>query len=1271
MKGRCSTHPGTDPWSGYLIVQAKFLQRSSGTVGKDGQWVLNQIDQEFKKFTDTKRKLRRPDYFLLVTNVILTPVSKRGTKDRVLASLAKHSASINCKGFDVWDYDKICRLLDNASDVTRRYFGFIATGDVLARILDYLPAHSASFADTISLYLQRELRADQSVKLEQAGHTADQKTALGNVFIDLPAFDQPLADPPEQEEQTGHLQDGIVAEILRVGSSVLRGSASFQSPSVGRHRDDSREPGRYVLIGGPGQGKSTVGQFLCQLYRAAVLEDRAPNLVGAEARSVLNSFAEQCRRDKITLPPARRFPVRIVLDQFATALAKGSIDSVLAYICSRINGSTGEVSISQLRVWLQTYPWFIVLDGLDEVPATSNRREVIEKIVEFWSEAAALDADILVVATTRPQGYNREFSPSLYRHCFLAPLSRTRALHYAARLLSTRFGGELDRIEKVMNRLRVACEQSTTARLMRSPLQVTIMAILVDRIGQPPQDRWRLFQQYYEVIYARETERDIPASRILQQRKADVNSIHHRVGLLLQTEAELAGSTDSKLPLDRFNTLVLKRIASEGYEGQELLERTREITEAALARLVFLVGLEAEKVGFEIRSLQEFMAAEALMDGADQQVRARLEEIATIAHWRNVFLFAAGRAFSDRQHLRDTVIGICDQANDCEADELRATVLAGSRLALDLLEDGLASEQPKFRRQLMRLALRLTELPDAEAVTRLALQYEPNSERAFRDCLDTNLRQEHLYKTLGSWTLLLALIDRDVQWAKVIAEDHWPTDRNQQIRYWNLIEPDPRMPWAASKLAPILPWMRSNTFNVRRSRGTPKRMGSDIPPWYQALFSPAGGEPSEITLFPEDKLPQPIRVTLPLLEHQDWRHLIPLRDMPLHDPSWAMRISAARFISDPTVLNLAQQLRSLSQCATAETCRTVPWTPWPLLAILQTCKSAADLLERADLLDSGFFGSHIDWQNAESRWKQIGITFQDISYQPGNGMPFDRNIGTVGVPSGCRMHVWNYLHPSASIPSLLSRFNQLTSSNGRHLVANIVIDLIDALTWGGAPPSRIRIEPRVLRELLLTAERPLFDCDILCALEYPSPITAEWLDCINWIGLNHRRFFGSRAERTEPIFTAAIDALLAEPQKRGLARIVSTMVAGGLPIVIPKAYWLRSKTVDDRLDPADLILRLSQGGWDATEATILAQSVLHCIPDNPDMYRRVSRVLTVDNLRREDIELFLLTLFYEVRANESDSLRYLVDVLAAQIRGRKSRLHSPPVWESLGLPTLA
>ena len=162
----------------------------------------------------------------------------------------------------------------------------------------------------------------------------------------------------------------------------------------------------------------------------------------------------------------------------------------------------------------------------------------------------------MAIATSRPQGYNEDFSPEYYQHQWLVHLDKQLGNHFAKRLVDVRYGTDADRKERVLGRLERAFESESTSRLIRTPLQVTIMTALVDRMGQPPQARWNLFKAYYDVIYQREVERDIPASELLRFYQPDINAIHNRVALLLQIDSERTGLTDAKFSAQRFVSLV-------------------------------------------------------------------------------------------------------------------------------------------------------------------------------------------------------------------------------------------------------------------------------------------------------------------------------------------------------------------------------------------------------------------------------------------------------------------------------------------------------------------------------------------------------------------------------------------------------------------------------------------------------------------------------------------------------------------------------------------
>ena len=425
------------------------------------------------------------------------------------------------------------------------------------------------FLTVMTNFLAKELRNDQFANLEQAGHSTEERIPLARVFVDLPVTTQRITEPPADRWAAEEERDTeLVAILMEKAKDPLDPASILQTQLASEERptrSQAPQPGRYVLVGGPGQGKTTVGQFACQLFRVALLLDRPRHLIPPEVYEPLLALQTS---PLLEFPKARRFPVRIVLSEFATALNTDRDLSLLAFIAKQIVRRTGQtVSPDDLRNWLSTYPWFLVLDGLDEVLSSTNRDDVLKKIEDFWIDAAQVNADVLVFATTRPQGYSDDFSPAYYRHLWLAPLSPQRAMAYAQRLVEVRYVGEPDRQQKILTRLQEASKQEATARLMRSPLQITIMAALVEQTGTPPQDRWRLFHDYYEVIYNRERERQIPAAELLREYKPDIDAIHHQVGFILQVESERAGGTEAKLPADRFAGLVTGRLEEEGFSG--------------------------------------------------------------------------------------------------------------------------------------------------------------------------------------------------------------------------------------------------------------------------------------------------------------------------------------------------------------------------------------------------------------------------------------------------------------------------------------------------------------------------------------------------------------------------------------------------------------------------------------------------------------------------------------------------------------------------------
>jgi hypothetical protein len=377
-------------------------------------------------------------------------------------------------------------------------------------------------------------------------------------------------------------------------------------------------------------------------------------------------------------PANRRWPIRIDLAAFAEHIAGHTEESLLRYLAGRISArSPRDITAVQLDRWLTRYPWLLILDGLDEVASAAVRDQVVRAISDFLVDASRRAADVVVVATTRPQGYADELPADDFGRLDLVELSPDEAFRYADRLALERHPDDPDIRQHIHTRLEEAAQTAITARLMRTPLQVTIMSRLLEGRQRVPQERYALFDAYFATVYGREANKRGHIAKLLEERQADVAWVHERVALTCQVGAESGEAVAASIPRELLRQIARERLLAEGLEPSDAEETADRIATAALHRLVLLVP-HGDGIGFEVRSLQEFMAARALTAAADPEVIDRLRLLVPSAHWRNTWLFAAGHLFRTREWPRSSLIALLREVD--AVDDLHELAAPGSEL---------------------------------------------------------------------------------------------------------------------------------------------------------------------------------------------------------------------------------------------------------------------------------------------------------------------------------------------------------------------------------------------------------------------------------------------------------------------------------------------------------------------------------------------------------------------------------------------------------------
>lgn len=662
---------------GRTIGQVKYKYIT--TKEDDYTWLVKAIDGELRHFREQEEDYL-PDNYLFYTNIVLTPAKDTGIKDKIEAYIRAHNDII--KHFYVRGYDEICAMLDNNRDVAVSYAATILPGDLLVRMLE---EYHINYVDILKKFLFSEFDEEMYPRLEQAGSVTEKKIPIEKVCVDINVIDR-------QQNKTIKFAKMVFA----LGNEIL----GFKSVDI---TDRLKREENFVLIGGPGKGKSTISQFIAQIYRAYSLW--AWGNRSQEVKKFITEFEKSYdyRIDRV------RIPFKVVLREYAAWIKsreKEENTTIIQYMRERIEKFGGDqLPTHILRKMLEEQAWIFFFDGLDEVPESSNRQEVLKQIRRFIiTELQEAQCDCMVIGTTREQGYNNDFDEEKYMHMEVAELSKEDSRMYINKLFEV-MEEQTERRKQYIDIMNEALEDEITGRLMKTPLQVTIIAILVKSGGKPPHERYSLFRQYYDTMVKREKQKGIVAT--LNDNMDWLEEIHFLVGYRLQSESEMEGNASAEISRDELKREIrnyVEKNRDDFYETED--EDQRKETEFLMIitqRICFLNENKEGVYSFAIRSMQEYFAGTYLIKGrSDKEALYNIEMVAYKSYWRNVLLFALGYIELERKSLESEIGLLCGRMNgqdnltrdDYTSDNL---CLFGSWLAVDILTENIFRGRPQTK----------------------------------------------------------------------------------------------------------------------------------------------------------------------------------------------------------------------------------------------------------------------------------------------------------------------------------------------------------------------------------------------------------------------------------------------------------------------------------------------------------------------------------------------------------------------------------------------
>lgn len=659
------------------------------------KWFIDTMDGEIEKINKLipKGAIR---YYLL-TNVRGTAHLDSGSKDKFNKILEN---KISIPSICWWRED--LSILFEKDPLFKWSFPQILNGqDILNSILfDSINENKDRRGNVIRAYLTDQYEIDNEVKFKQI----DLQNRLLELFTDVPIRIKKINTKNKSLKYTLNLlgqnygnEESFIIDDYGFNNNI---NNNWCAAEFILHPKVQIDIDRILLEGGPGQGKSTISQYVSQVHRVRLLEKISDiNLLKQNIRDTPIRLPFKIDLRDIASWVERKNPYQGIIseDYFNSNWQKSLESFLIAHIF--YHSKQVEFNSNDFLEIAKLSPILFVFDGFDEIANIRVRGEVIDFINIGITRLSVNSKAIQVIITSRPAAFSDSvgFSIDNYPHFELTDITRQIINEYVEKWIKSSKLGERDanELKKLINE---KLEMPHLKDLAKSPMQLAILISLLKTKGQSlPNKRTALYDSYIELFFDRESEKN----ELIRDKRDLIIDIHEYLAWILHSEAEMLKNNGS-IQIEKLNLLLKDYLTNEGH-STEIADQLFVVMNERVCALVSRVQGTFE---FEVQPLREYFCAKYLYNSAPHSSAGsnkngskpeRFYAILRNFYWQNVVRFFAGCAGAGELDM------LIQELKDLQNDEILRYTNYPRIITSQILSDYVFTQKPKKLSEVVKI----------------------------------------------------------------------------------------------------------------------------------------------------------------------------------------------------------------------------------------------------------------------------------------------------------------------------------------------------------------------------------------------------------------------------------------------------------------------------------------------------------------------------------------------------------------------------------------